>query len=73
MINSYQIYTDRQKFVEPTEKELWDKIPVEAMSSEEDASDNDEILYRYTPSWRSDGNIMSHVDLFGDGMMYRAE
>jgi len=43
------------------------------MSSEEDASDNDEILYRYTPSWRSDGNIMSHVDLFGDGMMYRAE
>ena len=54
---SVQMYSDRQKFVEPLEKDLWDKVPLEAMSSEEDASDDNEIIYHYSPSWRSDGNV----------------
>ncbi|XP_065905113.1 uncharacterized protein [Dysidea avara] len=49
-----KMYSDRQKFVEPLEKDLWDKVPLEAMSSEEDASDDNEIIYHYSPSWRSD-------------------
>jgi len=54
------MYSERDKFVQPAEKELWDKVPIEAMSSEEDASDDNETVYHYSPSWRSDGNTMFH-------------
>ena len=55
---SVQMYSERDKFVQPAERELWDKVPVEAMSSEEDASDDNETFYHYSPSWRSDGITM---------------
>jgi len=55
---SVQMYSNRSKFIQPAEKELWDKVPIEAMSSEEDALDDNEIVYHYSPSWRSDGITM---------------
>ena len=36
------------------EKDYWKDIPIGAMSTEDEEGSEDDVLYRHSPSWRSD-------------------
>ena len=48
-----QVHAQRRRCLKKSELKYWDCVPIEAMSSEEEAENG--TVYRHKPSWRSEG------------------